>query len=195
MKIAVKVAVRVAIKVAVAATQSLALGKHPNADAQEDIRIALRIAGLDGKYVVLGCDRFVELPLLDRFQIEVEPGAFDRLAILGPDRRVGFESVRPCLFGHHDRNRFDGDCGQDRLQDLIAGNQSGHEVQANEFAAGTSFAGSWVVSISDQDRRMVTGFAQDTGDRWVDKFACEHSRFSGWSRISGGGIDWQLIGN
>ena len=164
---------------AIEAARPLALRKHPNADAQENIRIALRIAGLDCKNVVLGCDRFVELPFLDRFQIELEPGVFDCLAILGPDRWVGFEGIRSGFFGHHDRNCFDGYCGQDRLQDLIAGDQSGHEVQANEFAAGASFAGGWVVSVSDQNRRVVTGFAQDTGNSWVDEFACKHSRFSG----------------
>lgn len=44
---------------------SLALGEHTDADAEQDVCVALCVTGLDGKDMVLGCDGIVELPFFD----------------------------------------------------------------------------------------------------------------------------------
>src|ERR1051325_7489268 len=66
---------------------------HSHSHDEQKVREALLVGGLDREHVVGGCDLLVELPLLDRLELEVELGLLEDRAVLRPDGRVVLEGV------------------------------------------------------------------------------------------------------
>jgi len=152
----------------------LPLREHPNSDGQQNISVTLCVCCLDGQYMIIGSDRFVKLPLVDRLKFQVESGTLYTCAVIAPHRWVGLQSIWAACFGHHGRHRFYRYRGQDSLEDLVARHDTWHQVQAHQLASRSSFARGWVVSIRDQNRCMVPRFAEDSRDDWMDQLTVQH---------------------
>ncbi len=147
---------------------------HSNSDHEQQVRVSLLVGRLNRQYMIGRDHVIVERPLFERLQFDFRSRVAQRFSEVFPDRWISVERVRARGFGLHRHRRFDRNRRQDRLQGLIARDQTRHQIHANQFRVGPTFVQRGIVSVGNQDRAVVTRRGENGSDFGVDEFVEQH---------------------
>ena len=126
------------------------------------------VCGLDREDMIRRAHRIVKLPLLDRIERMFKTCMRDLSPVFRPDGGFAHLRVRIIRWNSHCMYRVQRNCCKKRPEDLNAVHYSWRKRETHNLRVWSAFARSWIVSIRDQNFRVMSCARDDLGDFWVE---------------------------